>query len=85
LSCAEEELIDDKQIYPSQSQWNALKCVYLFCRYYPLAVAPFHFWGFIADHDSHLCASYYHALYISILPTVRTLMTPDYSFFMTVL
>ncbi|KAF8501039.1 hypothetical protein F5888DRAFT_1327218 [Russula emetica] len=36
-------------IYPGS--WNAVKIAYLFCRYYPLVVAPFHFWGLVGNHD----------------------------------
>ena len=62
------------QIYPSP--WNAVKVAYLFCRYYPLAIAPFHLWGFLVDHEQQVCESYYHALYACTIPTVRPLVLP---------
>jgi len=55
-------------IYPAP--WNAVKGAYLFCRYYPLAIAPFHFWGFIGDHEQSVCEPYYHALYACTVPTM---------------
>ncbi|KAH9032836.1 hypothetical protein EDB84DRAFT_1489935 [Lactarius hengduanensis] len=48
--------------------WNIVKVAYLFCRYYPLAVAPFHFWGFLGDHEQHVCESYLHALSACTIP-----------------
>ena len=41
------------------------------CRYYPLAIAPFHLWGLLGDHDQRVCESFYHALYACTIPTVR--------------
>jgi hypothetical protein len=61
-------LITHLQIYPAP--WNPVKAAYIFCRYYPLAIAPFHFWGFIGDHEQSLCESHYHALYACTLPTI---------------
>jgi hypothetical protein len=58
-----------------------VKCAYLFCRYYPLAIAPFHFWGFMGDHEKRVCESYYPALYYCTIPMVRTLPLPVKSFF----
>ncbi|KAN0135314.1 hypothetical protein V8E53_006879 [Lactarius tabidus] len=55
-------------IYPAP--WNAVKCAYLFCRYYPLATVPFHIWGFLGNHNHHVCKSYYHALYACAIPTL---------------
>ncbi|KAI0304466.1 hypothetical protein B0F90DRAFT_1258583 [Multifurca ochricompacta] len=69
-------------IYPAP--WNAVKGAYLFCRYYPLAIAPFHFWGFLADHDQGVCQSHYHALYACIMPAMLSaqfiLMLRSYAF-----
>ncbi len=45
----------------------------MFSRYYPLVVAPFHFWGFIGDHEIGVCDLYYTALYACMVPTVRSL------------
>jgi hypothetical protein len=50
-----------------------VKIAYLFCRYYPLAVSPFHIWGLIGDHDVRVCEVSYHALYACMMPTVRLL------------
>jgi hypothetical protein len=55
-------------IYPAQ--WNAVKGAYLFCRYYPLAIAPFHLWGLLGDHEQSVCESSYHALYACTVPTM---------------
>lgn len=57
-----------------------MKVAYLFCRYYPLAIAPFHTWGLIGDHDQHLCESYYHVLYVCAMPAVRQLVLTVQSF-----
>ncbi|KAI9465546.1 hypothetical protein BJY52DRAFT_1209500 [Lactarius psammicola] len=69
-------------IYPAP--WNAVKAAYLFCRYYPLVIAPFHFWGFIGDHEQSVCESYYHALYACTMPTMLSsqviLMLRTYAF-----
>ena len=67
-------VIIDSQIYPAP--WNVVKCAYLFCRYYPMVIAPFHFWGFLIDHEQPVCESYYHALYACTIPTVRLLVLP---------
>ena len=68
--CLKEWLILDStsQIYPAP--WNAVKGTYLFCRYYPLATAPFHIWGLLVDHDPQVCKSYFRALYACAIPTV---------------
>ncbi|KAI9452772.1 hypothetical protein BJY52DRAFT_1418562 [Lactarius psammicola] len=55
-------------IYPAP--WNLVKASYLFCRYYPLAIAPFHLWGLVGDHEQRVCESYYHALFACATPTV---------------
>ncbi|KAN0135313.1 hypothetical protein V8E53_006878 [Lactarius tabidus] len=64
--------------------WNAVKCAYLFCRYYPLAVAPFHFWGFVGDHEQRVCETYYPAIYACTIPMVLSaqfiLMLRTYAF-----
>ncbi|KAI9465532.1 hypothetical protein BJY52DRAFT_587924 [Lactarius psammicola] len=69
-------------IYPAP--WNAVKATYLFCRYYPLAIAPFHFWGFIGNHEQRVCESYYPALYACTIPTTLSaqfiLMLRTYAF-----
>jgi len=69
-------------IYPAP--WNVVKGAYLFCRYYPMAIAPFHFWGFLGDHEQRVCESYYHALYASAIPTMLSaqfiLMLRTYAF-----
>lgn len=69
-------------IYPAR--WSAVKCAYLFCRYYPLFIAPFHFWGLIGNHERHVCEQYYHALYACTIPTMLSsqiiLMLRTYAF-----
>jgi len=69
-------------IYPAS--WNAFKIAYLFCRYYPLAIAPFIFWGFVGNHEKALCESYYHALYACVMPMMLSaqfiLMLRAYAF-----
>jgi len=69
-------------IYPAP--WNAVKIAYLFCRYYPLAVSPFHLWGFIGDHTEGVCNVSYHALYACMMPTTLSaqfiLMLRSYAF-----
>lgn len=62
------------QIY--SSSWNVVKAAYLFCRYYPLATAPFHIWGFVGDNDLGVCKSCFHALYATAIPTVCSLLLP---------
>jgi hypothetical protein len=61
-----------------------VKAAYLFCRYYPLAIAPFHFWGFLGDHEQRVCEAYYHTLYASIIPSILSaqfiLMLRTYAF-----
>src|SRR6266404_8614770 len=57
--------------YICPSSWNAIKVAYQFGRYYPLAVSPFRFWGFIGNHEKRLCESYFRALYACNIPTVR--------------
>ncbi|KAI9443626.1 hypothetical protein H4582DRAFT_1210187 [Lactarius indigo] len=69
-------------IYPAP--WNVVKGAYLFCRYYPMAVAPFHLWGVIGDHEQHVCEAYYHALFACPMPTILSaqfiLMLRTYAF-----
>ncbi len=66
--------IVDLQIYPAP--WNVVKGAYLFCRYYPLAIAPFHFWGLLGDHEQRVCESTYRVLFACAMPTVRLLVLP---------
>jgi hypothetical protein len=69
-------------IYPAP--WNIVKAAYLFCRCYPMAVAPFHLWGLIGDHEQHTCEPYYHLLYFCAMPTMLSaqfiLMLRTYAF-----
>ncbi|KAH9049969.1 hypothetical protein EDB84DRAFT_847826 [Lactarius hengduanensis] len=69
-------------IYPAS--WNAVKGAYLFCRYWPLVVAPFHLWGFIGNHERHVCETHYHTLYACAVPTMLSsqfiLMLRTYAF-----
>ncbi|KAH9172008.1 hypothetical protein EDB89DRAFT_2229579 [Lactarius sanguifluus] len=55
-------------IYPAP--WNVVKAAYLFCRYYPLVVAPFQFWGLFADHEQRVCESYYRVLFACTVPMI---------------
>ncbi|KAI9452795.1 hypothetical protein BJY52DRAFT_1402348 [Lactarius psammicola] len=55
-------------IYPAP--WNVVKWAYLFCRYYPLVIAPFHFWGLLGDHEQHVCEANYRVLFASTMPTM---------------
>ncbi|KAF8273614.1 hypothetical protein EI94DRAFT_1715420 [Lactarius quietus] len=49
-----------------------------------MVIAPFHFWGFLGDHEQRVCESYYHALYACIIPTILSsqfiLMLRTYAF-----
>jgi len=69
-------------IYPAP--WNMGKISYLFCRYYPLVVSPFLFWGFLANHEKTVCKAYYRALYACTIPTMLSaqliLMLRSYAF-----
>ncbi|KAH9997939.1 hypothetical protein BJV77DRAFT_782642 [Russula vinacea] len=69
-------------IYPAP--WNAVKIAYLFCRYFPLAVSPFLFWGFLGNHTESVCRLYYHALYACVMPSMLSaqfiLMLRSYAF-----
>jgi len=62
--------LDQEVALIHSARWNAVKCAYLFCRYYPLAIAPFHIWGLIGNHERDVCESYYHALYACTIPTM---------------
>ncbi|KAH9057513.1 hypothetical protein EDB87DRAFT_1631177 [Lactarius vividus] len=50
--------------------WNGVKAAYLFCRYYPMAIAPFHLWGLVGNHEQRVCESYYHLLFACAMPTL---------------
>ncbi|KAH9032830.1 hypothetical protein EDB84DRAFT_118177 [Lactarius hengduanensis] len=69
-------------IYPAP--WNGVKAAYLFCRYYPMAIAPFHIWGLVGNHEERVCESYYHVLYACSMPTLLSaqfiLMLRTYAF-----
>ncbi|KAF8273616.1 hypothetical protein EI94DRAFT_1715438 [Lactarius quietus] len=62
-------------IYPAP--WNVVKCAYLFCRYYPMAIAP-------STSGQQVCEPYYHALYACTIPTTLSaqfiLMLRTYAF-----
>ncbi|KAH9168469.1 hypothetical protein EDB89DRAFT_1584611 [Lactarius sanguifluus] len=62
--------LDEEVVFVFSAPWNFVKATYLFCRYYPLAVAPFHFWGFLVDHEQHVCESYFHALSACTIPPI---------------
>ncbi|KAH9032827.1 hypothetical protein EDB84DRAFT_1578472, partial [Lactarius hengduanensis] len=69
-------------IYPAP--WNGVKAAYLFCRYYPMAIAPFHIWGLVGNHEERVCESYYQILYACSMPTLLSaqfiLMLRTYAF-----
>ncbi|KAH9172015.1 hypothetical protein EDB89DRAFT_2229583, partial [Lactarius sanguifluus] len=69
-------------IYPAP--WNAVKAAYLFCRYYPMAIAPFHLWGLVGDHEKRVCETIYRVLYACAMPTLLSaqfiLMLRTYAF-----
>ncbi|KAH9015457.1 hypothetical protein EDB85DRAFT_2280302 [Lactarius pseudohatsudake] len=62
----------------------SVKAAYLFCRYYPMAIAPFHLWGLVGNHEQSVCESYYHVLYACAMPTLLSaqfiLMLRTYAF-----
>jgi hypothetical protein len=76
--------LDDEIAFIYPASWNVVKCAYLFCRYYTLAIAPFHLWGFLGEHEKHVCESYYHALYACSIPMILSaqfiLMLRTYAF-----
>ncbi|KAH9022313.1 hypothetical protein EDB85DRAFT_374957 [Lactarius pseudohatsudake] len=69
-------------IYPAP--WNCVKAAYLFCRYYPMAIAPFHIWGIVGNHEERVCESVHRAIYASSMPTILSaqfiLMLRTYAF-----
>ncbi|KAH9054023.1 hypothetical protein EDB83DRAFT_1155727 [Lactarius deliciosus] len=69
-------------IYPAP--WNGVKAAYIFCRYYPMAIAPFHIWGLVGNHEKRVCESHYHVLYACAMPTLLSaqfiLMLRTYAF-----
>ncbi|KAH9170059.1 hypothetical protein EDB89DRAFT_1353091 [Lactarius sanguifluus] len=64
--------------------WTAVKAAYLVCRYYPMAIAPFHIWGLIGDHEKRVCESSYLAIFACAVPTLLSaqfiLMLRTYAF-----
>ncbi|KAH8981867.1 hypothetical protein EDB92DRAFT_1896041 [Lactarius akahatsu] len=69
-------------IYPAP--WNSVKAAYIFCRYYPMAIAPFHLWGLVGNHEQSVCELYYHVLSACAMPTLLSaqfiLMLRTYAF-----
>lgn len=69
-------------IYPAP--WNGVKAAYVFCRYYPMAIAPFHLWGLVGDHEQQVCESYYNVLFACAMPAMLSaqliLMFRTYAF-----
>ncbi|KAH8984412.1 hypothetical protein EDB92DRAFT_1886740 [Lactarius akahatsu] len=69
-------------IYPAP--WNSVKAAYIFCRFYPMAIAPFHLWGLVGNHEQSVCESYYHVLSACAMPTLLSaqfiLMLRTYAF-----
>ncbi|KAI9430219.1 hypothetical protein H4582DRAFT_2064028 [Lactarius indigo] len=56
-------------IYPAP--WTVVKAAYIFCRYFPMAVAPFHLWGLVGNHEQRICESYYRAIYAYVVGTMK--------------
>ncbi|KAH9051792.1 hypothetical protein EDB87DRAFT_1836188 [Lactarius vividus] len=50
--------------------WTAVKAAYLVCRYYPMAIAPFHLWGLVGDHERRVCESSYLVIFACAVPTL---------------
>ncbi|KAF9267325.1 hypothetical protein L218DRAFT_1060502 [Marasmius fiardii PR-910] len=44
-------------------QWTAIKCTYILCRYFTLAVFPIYIWLFLGSHSEDLCQKLVHPLY----------------------
>ncbi|KAH9032822.1 hypothetical protein EDB84DRAFT_1676476 [Lactarius hengduanensis] len=69
-------------IYPAP--WNVVKAAYLFCRYYPMAIAPFHIWGIVGNHEQRVCESVHRVIYACSMPTILSaqfiLMLRTYAF-----
>ncbi|KAH8984453.1 hypothetical protein EDB92DRAFT_1488351 [Lactarius akahatsu] len=63
-------LLDQEVAFIYPAPWNVVKAAYLFCRYYPLVVAPFQFWGLVGDHEQRVCEAYYRVLFASTVPTI---------------
>ncbi|KAH9171902.1 hypothetical protein EDB89DRAFT_2243261 [Lactarius sanguifluus] len=66
-------------IYPAP--WNSVKAAYLFCRYYPMTIAPFHIWGLVGNHEQRVCETYYHALAACAMPTLLSAQLSPLFFF----
>ncbi|KAH8984418.1 hypothetical protein EDB92DRAFT_1485743 [Lactarius akahatsu] len=62
--------LDQEAALIYSAPWNSVKVAYLFCRYYPMAIAPFHLWGLVGNHEERVCESYYHVLYACAMPTL---------------
>ncbi|KAH8976412.1 hypothetical protein EDB83DRAFT_1787910 [Lactarius deliciosus] len=62
--------LDQEVAFIYSAPWNVVKAAYLFCRYYPLVAAPFHFWGLVGDHEQRVCESYYRVLFACTVPTI---------------
>ncbi|KAA1469931.1 hypothetical protein DENSPDRAFT_835624 [Dentipellis sp. KUC8613] len=60
--------ISDEYTLIHQARWTWVKAAYLWCRYYPLLVFPFHIWGWVVDHDGETCADIVHPLYATLIP-----------------
>ncbi|KAH9022321.1 hypothetical protein EDB85DRAFT_375527 [Lactarius pseudohatsudake] len=49
-----------------------------------MAIAPFHIWGLVGDHEQRVCESYYHVLFACAKPTILSaqfiLMLRTYAF-----
>ncbi|KAH9054027.1 hypothetical protein EDB83DRAFT_2393719, partial [Lactarius deliciosus] len=49
-----------------------------------MAIAPFHLWGLVGNHEQSVCESYYHVLSACAMPTLLSaqfiLMLRTYAF-----
>jgi len=50
----------DEYLYVHKARWSSVKIAYLFCRYYPLFVFPFHVWAFVGNHPLSVCEKVLH-------------------------
>ncbi|KAH9060650.1 hypothetical protein EDB87DRAFT_571095 [Lactarius vividus] len=46
--------LDQEVALVHAAPWNGVKAAYIFCRYYPMAIAPFHLWGLVGNHEQRV-------------------------------
>ncbi|KDQ62513.1 hypothetical protein JAAARDRAFT_462613 [Jaapia argillacea MUCL 33604] len=59
---------DEEWEHIHQRRWTSVKMAYLFCRYWPLCVFPFHMWAWLGDHEQQTCAGIVRVLYALLIP-----------------